>query len=65
MPKIDILKEVVTKWSFRGRKLNNPATITRRLLCWPPMIVCLALTAFFVLLGWGVYDAKRFWRDAW
>jgi hypothetical protein len=49
----------IKNWTYEGRKLAPPLTITRRLIAWPFFQVVRFLLAFVALLGWGIDEASE------
>lgn len=52
------------KGGYKGRKLNAPHTIVRRLVFFPliQLARCLLFAAF--ALGWGLDEAKDTWHNS-
>lgn len=45
------------------KNLNPPHVILRRVLCILPLQLFRFLFCLVVLLGWGVDDAERMWKE--
>jgi hypothetical protein len=50
---------------IKGRELNPPLMILRRATCFPFLLAGLCIAYVAALLGWGLYDANKLWKDAW
>ena len=51
------------KWEWRGRPLAHPLVILRRLLGLAILTPGLWIAFLGILVGYGLWDAKDFWRD--
>lgn len=58
------VKEVFTRWEYRGRRLGNPFSILLKLVTYPFILFFLFVAAIFVFIGFGMEDAIDFWKGA-
>jgi hypothetical protein len=53
------MKELITKWSINGRKLNNPFTILLRITLIIPIKILGYILFLMIWAAWGRYEADR------
>lgn len=51
------------RWRFRGRQLNPPIVIVRRVLAWAALQPLHAVTIAVICFGYGFDEARRYWSN--